>query len=368
MNIVKNKKMLDILMLIIFFLCLGGMVIRGTLHELLGFLFIALVIYHTYINKYFFRGLSAGQWRRSGNYIWELFVIFGFGAAVLFLLISGLINAYDFIARLAPAANWRGIHLSSAMAAFAFLLFHLYAHARRYAKGKRSFAILFLLIILLSSGSFGLYYLDRWYQPVTFSDEQLTGERFKIRGSVAVVYFSWATNTTPSAGVDAVSGASLIRDKNSDELFGNAEIIALLAQDILSGPEKIPMIPLKTVTPYPPIYGEATAVAREEIAADARPQLKPYPSVKYYTNIVLVYPLWWGSVPNAVKTFLDENDLTWKRIIPIVTHGGGGEGDSVAEIRAHTKAAVVSPLTIYSSNVTHSRDDILNYLRSQDAE
>ncbi len=44
-------------------------------------------------------------------------------------------------------------------------------------------------------------------------------------------------------------------------------------------------------------------------------------------------------------------------------HGGGGAGDSVADLRKRTKARVEEPLTIYSSDIPSSRQKIADYLK-----
>ena len=55
--------------------------------------------------------------------------------------------------------------------------------------------------------------------------------------------------------------------------------------------------------------------------------------------------------------------LSGKRIIPIVTHGGGGLGAAVETLRTYTNADVREGLNVYSSDVPSARQIIADYLK-----
>jgi hypothetical protein len=52
-----------------------------------------------------------------------------------------------------------------------------------------------------------------------------------------------------------------------------------------------------------------------------------------YETIILGYPNWWGTMPMAVKTFLEGYDFGGKTIIPYCTHEGSGMGHSESELK-----------------------------------
>ncbi|MDR0423803.1 MAG: hypothetical protein LBH46_04445 [Rickettsiales bacterium] len=82
-------------------------------------------------------------------------------------------------------------------------------------------------------------------------------------------------------------------------------------------------------TPYPANYQEAVRVSRNDVETDFKPTLKGNPkNIAQYDIIFLGSPIWFGQVAPAVKTFLSENDLSGKTIIPFVSHGGGGKSKS----------------------------------------
>ena len=71
--------------------------------------------------------------------------------------------------------------------------------------------------------------------------------------------------------------------------------------------------------------------------------------------IVLGYPNWWGTVPMAVKTFLDAVDLTGVTIAPLCTNEGSGLGGSVGDLkRSYPAAKVVDGLSVRGTDAARS--------------
>ncbi len=52
-----------------------------------------------------------------------------------------------------------------------------------------------------------------------------------------------------------------------------------------------------------------------------------------YDTIYIGYPIWWGIAPNVVKTFLDNIDLTNKKLITFCTSGGSGLAPSTEDLK-----------------------------------
>lgn len=145
-----------------------------------------------------------------------------------------------------------------------------------------------------------------------------------------IVYFSRVGNTDFSANVDAVSSASLRRNREA-ELVGNSEQIALSLQHYLGGE----LYRIEGVNKYPEDYDETVNQARAELSGNARPELDNHiENMERYDRIVLVYPIWWGTMPMPVFSFLEEYDLADKEIIPIATHKGSFLGSSVRDIHS----------------------------------
>ncbi len=143
--------------------------------------------------------------------------------------------------------------------------------------------------------------------------------------STLVAYFS-------RAGQNYGNGGVIELDK------GNTEILAeVIAADL--GAE---LFKIEPVDPYPVDYYATTDQAKRELREKARPAIRgPLPSLEGVDAIVLGYPNWWGTVPMAVKTFLDAYDLTDVIIAPLCTNEGSGLGGSVGDLRRSYPAATV---------------------------
>lgn len=340
-----QKKFLDIFLLILFFICLASNFFVGKIHEVCGIIFVAGIFAHNFLNKNFYKNFS------SRKFINKTCVIL-FAVALIFLTVSGaeLWLADKFL-------NWRSVHLVAAIAAVIFLFLHLLTHAKKYFHKKIFYLASLFAFIFAVAGIFGLPYLDRWFHKVEINSEEIIqGEKISSDKKFAVIYFSRVGNTNFSAKVDAVSGASIMADK--EKLFGNAQMIALMAQDIVGGD----LFSIQTEKFYPEKYSETTDESKIEFEQNILPEIKNLPNLESYDKIILVYPLWWGDLPKAVESFLKNYNFSGKEIYPIVTHGGGGIGNSVETLRNLTQAKVAEPLDIYSSDISASREKIFNYI------
>lgn len=84
-----------------------------------------------------------------------------------------------------------------------------------------------------------------------------------------------------------------------------------------------------------------------------------------YDVVVLVYPVWWGTAPNAVKTFLQSEDMSGKTMYLVATHGGSKSGNSVADIKAIASADVSdNVLEVYDDDVTDASGMVGEWLQS----
>lgn len=52
-----------------------------------------------------------------------------------------------------------------------------------------------------------------------------------------------------------------------------------------------------------------------------------------YDTIYIGYPIWWGTMPRIINTFLDTYDLSDKTVMPFCTSGSSGISTSVSAIR-----------------------------------
>lgn len=140
----------------------------------------------------------------------------------------------------------------------------------------------------------------------------------------------------------------------------NTHVVAEFAQKATSGN----LFEIKTVKQYPVNYKECTEVAAKEGRADARPELVgSLPNIADYDTIVLGYPCWWGTMPQAVFTFLESADFSGKKILPFCTHEGSGMGRSERDIKKLCpNAEVVRGLAISGSSCGGAEASVKKWL------
>ena len=90
---------------------------------------------------------------------------------------------------------------------------------------------------------------------------------------------------------------------------------------------------LELVEPYSDDYNEVLDEAQEDLNNDIHRELRTkIENMEDYDIILLGYPNWWATIPMPIATFLEDYDFSGKVIIPFCSHGGGGFGQSIADI------------------------------------
>ena len=86
--------------------------------------------------------------------------------------------------------------------------------------------------------------------------------------------------------------------------------------------------------PYPTDYEEAKSQSRQELDSGFKPRLKTkITDFGLYDTVFIGYPMWWGTFPMPVLSFLSGYDFSGKTLVPFCTHEGSGLGHSVEDIR-----------------------------------
>lgn len=118
-------------------------------------------------------------------------------------------------------------------------------------------------------------------------------------------------------------------------------------------------------TPYPADYQATVEQAKREQKEQARPAVKTtIANPQDYGIIFLGYPNWWSSMPMPVWTFVEQNGLDGKTIAPFCTHGGGGLGHSVDDLKALApKSSVLKPLAVNGNRASRAEKDVEDWLK-----
>lgn len=155
-------------------------------------------------------------------------------------------------------------------------------------------------------------------------------------------------------------GLNYVNREIRDLPKGNAEMIA----EIICQHQAVDVFKIETVQQYPKDYQACTSIAKLELQEDARPKITDYVHhFEQYENIILIYPNWWGTMPMAVRTFLDMHDLKNKKIYPICTHEGSYMGHSENDLKKYYPQAIIKPgLALRGTDLTKSESALKNYI------
>lgn len=124
-----------------------------------------------------------------------------------------------------------------------------------------------------------------------------------MSGKMIVVYYSWSGNTE--------NIAQIIAEKTGSALF-KAE----------------------PAEPYSENYSRCLEKARLEIGKSASPEILDLPDdFEKYDTYFIGTPNWCSTMAPPIHSVLSNNDFANKTIVPFLTHGGGGKGNFVEDMK-----------------------------------
>ena len=178
------------------------------------------------------------------------------------------------------------------------------------------------------------------------------------QSSLLVAYFSYAENAALPDDVDASASASI--QPWNGALTGNTGVVA----DMIAQATGADLFSIRTVEQYPDTYDATIDQGQQEQSEGARPELATHlENLGSYDTIFLGFPNWWGDMPMAVYTFLDEVDLSGKTVIPFVTSGGSGFSNTISTIQQmEPQATVQEGLSIGASSATGAQQQVESWL------
>ena len=181
---------------------------------------------------------------------------------------------------------------------------------------------------------------------------------------ILIAYFSRAENIAVDPNVDAVASASI--NISGDAITGNVQILAGMIETATGGD----VFSIQTEEKYPTGYRDTTDLARTEQGEAARPTLAAHvENFDDYDVIFLGYPNWWGTLPMAVATFLEEYDFTGKTIIPFASHEGSGLGGGPRDIAALCPGAtVLDGLAVRGGSVSGAQAEVESWVSGLNPE
>ncbi|MFT3815613.1 MAG: flavodoxin [Acidovorax sp.] len=99
---------------------------------------------------------------------------------------------------------------------------------------------------------------------------------------------------------------------------------------------------IQPALPYPDDYEHTVAQAMRERDSGFEPALRAkVGNMADYATVFLGFPIWGETAPPVIRSFLTNHDLAGKTMVPFVTHGGHGLGNSLVVVAAHASRALL---------------------------
>lgn len=123
----------------------------------------------------------------------------------------------------------------------------------------------------------------------------------------------------------------------------------------------IEIIPMEEYTDNDLNYNNNNSRAnKEQNDSSFRPEIKNKIDVTNYNTIYLGYPIWWGDVPKIILTFIENNNLEGKKIIPFCTSHSSGMSTSLNTLKSYKNLNIVDGRRFSSSS---TKSDVEYWLK-----
>ena len=150
----------------------------------------------------------------------------------------------------------------------------------------------------------------------------------------------------------------------------NTALVAKWIQKHVGG-ELVEVIPVKT---YAEAYFDTIKESYRERKDGTPREIQPVTIPEDCEVVFIGSPIWYGTFAPPIATFLKENPLAGKTVVPFCTHGGGGAGRFEQDVQAACpEAKVLKGFVARGSNqierrldvgvpLHHTEDDVITWL------
>lgn len=156
------------------------------------------------------------------------------------------------------------------------------------------------------------------------------------------------------------NGETLLDGRHQQVSFGNTEVVAKIIAEKVTGK----LVQIMPNEPYPVDYQAVLDRAEHEMKQTVLPEIVPIKHDFHADGkIFLGFPIWWNTLPMAVKTFLKQVNFDGKKVYPFCTHEGSGFGKSRQELQQLLpKADIQKGLAVRGFRVTCAQCAVNNWL------
>lgn len=196
-------------------------------------------------------------------------------------------------------------------------------------------------------------------------DNQIRANQLERKG------YSWGNGyNTPSDGANTNADQHPVRrltaTANRIIIFWSRSGSTKLLASQIADQTGADVLEITLRDPYPANYQKTLHRANRERLTNRPPKLNMnLPDLSQYSTVYLGFQTWAMTMSQPMKAFLLEygNQLTGKKIVPFLTEGGYGAGDSIQLVQEYTGSThVTRPLIIDGNRVDEDEHDLKEWL------
>ena len=120
------------------------------------------------------------------------------------------------------------------------------------------------------------------------------------------------------------------------------------------------------VNPYNGDFQATIARCQQEREQGVTPEIEPIKAdLAQYDVIFLGYPIWFGTYAPPMAAFLNQADLSGKKIVPFCTFGSGGLNSSVKDLtKAQPKAEIIAGYGVRAARMAAVPAEVDQFLKA----
>lgn len=120
------------------------------------------------------------------------------------------------------------------------------------------------------------------------------------------------------------------------------------------------------VVPYDGDFQATVERGKKELDEKSYPEIQPLTvDVANYDVVFLGYPIWFGTYAPPIFTWLDQVDLSGKKVVPFCTFGSGGLESSVMDLaKAEPKAEILPGYGVRAARLEAMPQEVDQFLKA----
>jgi len=157
-----------------------------------------------------------------------------------------------------------------------------------------------------------------------------------------------------SRGKQAEKPASIVSGKTLVAYFSATGTTAKVAQDLAKATDA-DLFQITPVRPYTEKdldwHDKGSRSSLEMNDKMCRPEISQrLTQMPQYETVYLGFPIWWGTAPRIINTFLEQYDLKGKAVILFATSGGSGFEQSLQDLRPSAIECTIEEGRVFNDN------------------